>query len=88
MSEWASRIREHRIWNVMKALGPALDEAEQLDDIDPSAVATLERIRAILALAGKRLGSSSVRRSLRFKRVTRTRFSLSRIERYRHASLP
>ena len=58
MSEWTSRISEHRVWNLMKALGPILDSAVRLDDIDPSAVESLERLRSVLALSGKRLGGS------------------------------
>ncbi len=42
----------------MEALGPAIDQAERLDDIDPAAAEALERVRAVLAFCGKRLGGS------------------------------
>jgi len=40
----------------MKNLGPLIDQAEQIDDVEPDAVEALERLRSILALCGKRLG--------------------------------
>ena len=58
MSEWTSRVRDHRIWELMKGLGPTIDKALQLDDSDPAAVEALERLRSVLALCGKRLGGS------------------------------
>lgn len=56
MSLWTSRITDHRIWDLMKNLGPLIDQAEQIDDVEPDAVEALERLRSILALCGKRLG--------------------------------
>lgn len=58
MSEWTSRIQGHRIWDLMKSLGPAIDEAIKLDDLDPSTVDGLERLRAVLTFCGKRLGGT------------------------------
>jgi hypothetical protein len=40
----------------MKNLGPLIDQAEQIDDVEPDAVDALERLRSVLALCGKRLG--------------------------------
>jgi hypothetical protein len=58
MSDYVSRIQNHRIWELMTSLGPMIDRAEQLEEIDPTAVDALERVRAVLALSGKRLGAS------------------------------
>ncbi len=30
MSEWTARIRDHRIWDLVKNLGPIIDKAEQV----------------------------------------------------------
>jgi hypothetical protein len=58
MSEWAARITDHRVWKVMADLGPRIDEAENVEGIEPSAVESLERLRAVLAFCGKRLGAT------------------------------
>src|SRR5258705_11118240 len=58
MSEWTSRIRDHRVWDLMKHLGPIIGEEEQVEGIEPAAVEGLERLRAVLAFCGKRLGGS------------------------------
>lgn len=58
MSEWTSRVRDHRIWELMRSLGPIIDKAVQSDDPDPAAVEALERLRSVLAFCGKRLGGS------------------------------
>src|SRR5579885_811447 len=58
MSQWTSRVKDHRVWAVMNALGAAIDQAVRLEDINPDEVGDLERVRAVLALSGKRLGGS------------------------------
>ena len=58
MSEWTLRITDHRIWNEMKALGPMLDNVLRLEDIDAGTIESIERLRSVLALCGKRLGAS------------------------------
>ena len=58
MSEWTARITDHRVWKVMEGLGPKIDEAENVEGIEPSAVESLERLRAVLAFCGKRLGAT------------------------------
>jgi len=58
VSEWTSRIKNHRIWGLMDALGPTIDKAVRLDDLDPTALEALERLRSILTFSGKRLGGS------------------------------
>src|SRR5882762_5939996 len=58
MSEWTSRILDHRVWNLMKKLGPIIDEAEQVEEVDPTSLEGLERLRAVLAFCGKRLGGT------------------------------
>jgi hypothetical protein len=58
MSEWISRVKDHRIWKMMKDLGPTIDRAARLDDLDPAAAEALERLTSVLAFCGKRLGGS------------------------------
>lgn len=58
MSEWISRVKDHRIWELMNVLGPTIDKAVRLDDAEPAAVEALERLRSVLAFCGKRLGGS------------------------------
>lgn len=58
MSSWNERIKSHRIWGEMEALGPALDNAANVADITPDALAATERVRAILEFIGKRLASA------------------------------
>jgi hypothetical protein len=58
MSEWTSRVRNHRIWGLMQELGPLIDKAVALDTIDTAALDALERIRSVLALCGKKLGGT------------------------------
>lgn len=58
MSEWESRIRNHRVWEVMKAFGPNIDKALEKSDVDLSALQSIERLRVVLSFCGKRLGAS------------------------------
>jgi hypothetical protein len=58
MSEWTSRISNHRIWESMKALGPVIDKAATLDDAEPLAEEALDRLSSVLAFCGKRLGGT------------------------------
>ena len=58
MSEWESRIRNHRVWEVMKSLGPSIDRALERSDIDLSALQSIERLRVVLSFCGKQLGAS------------------------------
>lgn len=58
MSQWTDRIRSHTVWQQMKTLGPALDQALTREGIDPSSIDGLERIRAILTFTGKRLAGA------------------------------
>jgi hypothetical protein len=55
MSVWTSRVKDHRIWELMNVLGPLIDQAEGTNNIDAKAVESLERLRSVLALCGKRL---------------------------------
>jgi hypothetical protein len=57
MSEWEQRIRTHTVWEEMKDLGPAIDAATALPDLEPKVLSGLERIRAVLAFCGKRLAA-------------------------------
>ena len=58
MNQWTERIRDHRVWEEMKALGPSIDQVVALEDLDPSALEALERVRVVLTYAGRRLGGS------------------------------
>jgi hypothetical protein len=58
MSQWTSRVLDHRVWALMNTLGTAIDQAVRVDDISPEAVEALERLRAVLALCGNRLGGT------------------------------
>jgi hypothetical protein len=58
MGQWTSRVQDHRVWALMNTLGTLIDQAVRLDDINPDAVEALERLRAVLAFCGKRLGGS------------------------------
>ncbi len=42
----------------MHDLGPKIDEAERLEDLDTAAVESLERLRSVLTFCGKRLGGT------------------------------
>src|SRR5258708_38744734 len=58
MSEWISRVQDHRIWALMQSFGPTIDRAMSLDDIDLAIADALERLKSILTLCGKRLGGT------------------------------
>jgi hypothetical protein len=58
MSVWDDRIRNHQIWGEMERLGESIDRAEKTDTITAESRQALERLRAVLALCGKRLGGS------------------------------
>lgn len=58
MSQWTDRITNHTVWQHMSALGPAIDSAVAREDIDPSNIDGIERVRAVLAFTGKRLAGA------------------------------
>jgi hypothetical protein len=58
VNEWATRVKEHRIWGLMSELGPTIDSAVHLDGGEPSALEALERLRTVLAFCGRRLGAA------------------------------
>jgi len=53
MSQWTERITNHTVWQQMSALGPAIDSAVAREDIDPSKIDGIERVRTVLAFTGK-----------------------------------
>lgn len=57
MSQWTDRIRNHPIWKALEDLGPSIDGAAARSDLDPTSLDGLERLRAVLAFAGKKLAS-------------------------------
>lgn len=58
MAEWESRIRNHRIWEVMKTLGPNIDKAAGIPNLDSPTLQSIQRLRVVLSFCGKRLGAS------------------------------
>ena len=57
MSQWTDRVQNHAVWEHIRSLVPALDQALDREDIDPSATAGIERVRSVLTLVGKRLAA-------------------------------
>lgn len=57
MGQWIDRVRSHRIWEVLKELGPAIDRALQSRATDADVVDSLERLRTVLIFCGKRLAA-------------------------------
>ena len=55
MGELVDRIRNHRIWKDLEALGPVIDAAAQRENNDAATTEGIERLRAVLAFCGKRL---------------------------------
>src|SRR5262245_26660419 len=58
MSQWDDRIRNHAVWQQMASLGPAIDQAAPVSQLDDVASAGLGRVRAALAFIGKRLAAA------------------------------
>ncbi len=58
MSEWVERIRGHAVWQAMDSLGGAIDGAAKREGVEAAALDSVERIRAVLALVGKRLAGA------------------------------
>lgn len=58
MNEWDQRIREHRVWEAMRLLGPAINDALNVEGLESEALLGLERLRAILTFCGKRLAAA------------------------------
>ena len=42
MSDWIGRVQNHRVWTLMKDLGPLIDNAINLEDVDAVTLAGLE----------------------------------------------
>jgi hypothetical protein len=59
MGQWEDRILSHGVWQSMETLGPAIDKALAREDIEPSTLENLERVRTVLAFAGKRLAGAN-----------------------------
>jgi hypothetical protein len=53
-----NRTTSHAVWNELNLLGPSIDSALKLTDNEPEAIDALERVRAVLTLAGRRLGAT------------------------------
>lgn len=58
MSQWVDRIRNHRIWDLLKSTGPDIDRALARESITPEAIDSLERLKTVLAFCGKRLAAT------------------------------
>lgn len=58
MGQWNDRIRNHAVWEALTSLGPVIDQAVAKEGIDAASIDSLERLRAVLALCGKRLAAA------------------------------
>lgn len=58
MSNWDQRIRSHVIWDTQKNFGKLIDLALGREVTDIEITAGIERMRAVLALLGKRLAAT------------------------------
>ena len=58
MSQWSERIRQSPVWANTASLGQAVDQATTREGIEPQSLDGLERVRTVLAFAGKRLAAS------------------------------
>ena len=58
MSIWDQRVRSHAIWDTQKKFGKLIDLALQREVTDFEITASIERLRAVLALLGKRLAAT------------------------------
>lgn len=58
MSQWAERIRIHRVWGLLESIGPAIDIALERESLTADAIDSLERLRAVLVFCGKRLAAA------------------------------
>jgi hypothetical protein len=56
MSNWIERVQSHRVWSLMSELGPLIDRAMTAIDVEVDTISGFERLRAVLAYCGKRLG--------------------------------
>ncbi len=61
MGQWEDRILNHGVWKSLEALGPAIDKAVAREEVDPSTIDGLERVRTVLTFAGKRLAGADPR---------------------------
>ncbi len=58
MGQWTDRVKGHAVWGQLSQLGPVIDQALARDDVGAQEVEGLERLRAVLALVGKRLAAA------------------------------
>lgn len=58
MSQWDERISNHAIWAELEKTGAELDRALSREGIDLETSSGIERIRAVIALCGKRLAAA------------------------------
>lgn len=58
MGQWIERINTHPIWDELKSLGLAIDNAAAREGNDAAVVDGLERMRTVLAFCGKRLAAT------------------------------
>lgn len=58
MSTWTDRIRNHNIWQQLEMLGPTVDRALEREEPHPTAFASLNRMKTVLIITGKRLSEA------------------------------
>src|SRR5260370_27407931 len=59
MSQWTDRIQNHGVWQQMKDLGAAIDNGAAREGASVAAIEGLERLRAVLTFAGRRLAGGN-----------------------------
>lgn len=58
MSQWIEQYKNHQVWQLLQSLGPAIDNAFGREDIEPSAIDGLSRLKSVLTFVGRRLAGA------------------------------
>lgn len=58
MSTWPDRVRAHPVWQQLETLGPAADQGLDREDLTPTALAGLGRIKTVVGFTGNRLSAA------------------------------
>lgn len=58
MSQWTDRLKNHAIWNHLQNLGPAIDDAQKREGIEPQSAEGLARLKSVLSFTGRRLAGA------------------------------
>lgn len=58
MSQWVEQYKNHQVWQLLQSLGPVIDNAFGREDIEPSAIEGLSRLKSVLTFVGRRLAGA------------------------------